>query len=158
MSTGKKYAKILDPNDKEHAEVVVINENGDPISQKEIEAVSQKDNDPRLTFHKDSKDNFSLPIITSKHKENLRIPYSDHVQFETYVLKLENSSTIQDLTTALDGLEDLVHELDFGIKLAKGQGIISILSLLDHDSAQVKKKAAIVIGTAMQVRKDKSDL
>jgi hypothetical protein len=147
LSTGKKYAKIIDPNDNTPSEIIVVNENGDPINQ----AISQKDDNSGLTFHQD--DNFSLPIITSKHKEKLRIPHSDHVQFEMYVSQLDNSSSIQDLTSALDGLEDLVHELDFGIKLAKGQGIIAILSLLNHDSAQVKKKAAIVIGTAMQVRR-----
>lgn len=146
FSTGKKYAKLLDPNDHESSEVIIIDKNGQ-------DSKSQKNNDTSITFHQDTEDlNLPLPIISSKHKENFRISHSDHLQFENYVSQLENSSSIQDLITALDGLEELVHELDFGIKLAKGQGIISILSLLDHDSAQVKKKAAIVIGTAMQVR------
>ncbi|RIA87445.1 armadillo-type protein [Glomus cerebriforme] len=160
FNTGKKHAKILDPNDHESSEVIIINEDGDPIDQEEIEPGhkiigdtsdgSKENKGPSLNFHQDSKDNFSLPIITSRHKENIRIPSSDHIQFELYISQLQNSSSLQVLVSALDGLEDLVHELDFGIKLAKGQGIISILSLLDHDSAQIKKKAAIVIGTAMQ--------
>jgi hypothetical protein len=162
LNTGKKYAKILDPNDNESSEVIIINENGDPIPdhksiKKETSDRSRKNHGYNIKFHKDSKDNnFSLPIITSRHKENLRIPYSDHAQFEIYISQLRNSSSsLQDLISALDGLEDLVHELDFGIKLAKGEGIKSILALLDHDSAQIKKKAAIVIGTAMQVKRYK---
>jgi nucleotide exchange factor SIL1 len=152
FNTGKKYAKILDPNDHESSEVIVIDENGDPINQEEIKP-DQKDESSNLKFHRDSKENnFSLPIVTSRHKENLRIPNSDHVQFEIYISQLQNASSVQDLISALDGLEELVHELDFGIKFAKGQGIKSILKLLDHDSAQIKKKAAIVIGNAMQVR------
>lgn len=162
FSTGKKYAKILDPNDHESSEVIIIDENGDSINQEEIKHDNElkgetsdkliKDEDSDLRFHQVSKDNnFSLPIITSRHKENLRIPNSDHAQFEIYISQLHNTS-IQVLLSALDGLEELVHELDFGIKFANGQGIKSILELLDHESSQIKKKAAIVIGTAMQVR------
>ncbi|CAG8508997.1 508_t:CDS:2 [Funneliformis caledonium] len=162
MSTGKKYAKILDPNDNEtnkSSEVIIIDEHGNPINQEEnasenllITDKSQTNNkDSDLKFHQDSNESiFSHPFITSKHKENVRIPHSDHVQFESYLSQLENSSSIQVINSALDGLEELVHELDFGIKLARSQGIKIILALLDHDSAQIKKKAAIVIGTAMQ--------
>ncbi|RGB37583.1 armadillo-type protein [Rhizophagus diaphanus] len=151
FSTGKKYAKILDPNDHESSEVIVIDENGDPINQEEINHDNELDKDSDLKFHQDSKvNNFSLPIITSRHKENLRIPNSDHAQFEIYISQLQNTSSIQGLISALDGLEELVHELDFGIKFAKDQGIKSILELLDHESSQIKEKAAIVIGTAMQ--------
>ncbi|CAG8534255.1 6905_t:CDS:2 [Diversispora eburnea] len=48
------------------------------------------------------------------------------------------------------GLDELVHELDFSVKLSKGDGLMPIISLLNHDSNEIKKKAALVIGTAMQ--------
>ncbi|CAG8589719.1 3710_t:CDS:2, partial [Diversispora eburnea] len=63
----------------------------------------------------------------------------------------EDEEIFSNILSILDGLEELVHELDFGIKLSKGEGLKSIISLLDHGSNEIKKKAALVIGAAMQL-------
>ncbi|RHZ67644.1 hypothetical protein Glove_300g57 [Diversispora epigaea] len=113
--------------------------------------------------------NYSLPIIQKKpqpqpvpsqrHKENNRISHSDHLLFDNYISQLikslssssqQQQQSLTMILSALDGLEELVHELDFGIKLSKGEGLKSIISLLNHDSNEIKKKAALVIGAAMQ--------
>ncbi|CAG8498098.1 10239_t:CDS:2, partial [Acaulospora morrowiae] len=154
FETGKKYAKILDHNDPRSSEVVLIDEDGSvrqdstehPIKSETDES---NENNSKVIFHyKDSVNviNNTLPNIPSKH-----ISHSDHVLFDNCISQLTQSSLpLKEVISALDGLEDLVHELDFGIKLARGYGLVSVVALLDHDSSEIRKKAALVIGTAMQ--------
>ncbi|CAJ0918356.1 6096_t:CDS:2, partial [Entrophospora sp. SA101] len=137
FSTGKKYAKILDPNDPND------NDSSDIIIVDPIEPNSNNNND-------NIKDDDHANDKKSQSSNN--VPHSDHILFDEYVSQLEKptSHPLTILISVLDGLEDLVHELDFGIKLTKEFGLKYLISLLNFDSDEVKQKAAMVIGTALQ--------
>ncbi|CAG8549101.1 1151_t:CDS:2 [Acaulospora colombiana] len=156
FSTGKKYAKLLDQNDP-RSEVVLIDEEGSIHQDSHLNLVDSGtheslENNPKVNiYYKDSVNfnNNTLPIISSKPSKH--ISHSDHILFDSYVSQLTQSSqSLKIIISVLDGLEDLVHELDFGIKLARGHGLTFIVALLGHGSGEVRKKAALVIGTAMQ--------
>ncbi|CAG8655990.1 9573_t:CDS:2, partial [Dentiscutata erythropus] len=171
--TGKKHAKLLDPNNNEPSDIIIVDKDGsvnsDPV-QSESSEVDVDQDAQALIHHEDSSEvdadqgeqvhihhedsletDSSLPIIPPGHKENLRISHVDNQLFEECISKLINTSqSLHDILSTLDNLEDLVHELDFGIKLARGSGLISVVKLLDNNSNEIKRKAALVIGTAMQ--------
>ncbi|CAG8587268.1 8875_t:CDS:2, partial [Cetraspora pellucida] len=155
FDSGKKYAKLLDHNNNEPTDIIIVDKDGsihsDPAQIESSEVDTNQDAEVRI-HHEDSLEtNSSFPVIPSEHKENFRIPHSDNLLFEECVFKLTTTSqSLHDIISTLDSLEDLVHELEFGIKLAKGNGLISIVKLLDNDSNEVKEKAALVIGTTMQ--------
>ncbi|RIB29893.1 armadillo-type protein [Gigaspora rosea] len=166
LYTGKKHAKLLDHNDNESSDIVIIDKDGsinsDPIQSESINSDPVQiessevdvDQDTKVNIHHEdslkNNNNNSLPIIPPGHKENLRISHGDNLLFEECVSKLTNTQSLHEIISTLDSLEDLVHELDFGIKLARGSGLISVVKLLDNDSNEIKRKAALVIGTAMQ--------
>ncbi|CAG8538343.1 4115_t:CDS:10, partial [Scutellospora calospora] len=158
LTTGKKHAKLLDNNNHESSEIIIVDKDGSVHSdlvQTEPSEVDNNQDSQIFIHHEDSLEtNNSLPIIPSGHKENNRISLSDSLIFEDCIsnltITLQQLQPLNDIISTLDNLEDLVHELDFGIKLAKGNGLISIVKLLEHDSNEIRKKAALVIGTAMQ--------
>ncbi|CAG8469504.1 2097_t:CDS:2 [Cetraspora pellucida] len=153
--SGKKYAKLLDHNNNEPSDIIIVDKDGsihsDPAQIESSEVGTNQDSEVHI-HHEDSLEtNSSFPVIPPGHKENFRIPHSDNLLFEECIFKLTTTSqSLHDIISTLDSLEDLVHELEFGIKLAKGNGLISIVKLLDNDSNEVKEKAALVIGTTMQ--------
>ncbi|CAG8599695.1 9548_t:CDS:2 [Ambispora leptoticha] len=146
INTGMKQAKLLDDADgttsTEHTSVILLDKNGNPIiEEKETsttttileiseEAETETEEQKKATFHKQSDEkNSSLPLLINTPKPNKHIPQSDYESFDDNlrILSQSHDAPIQELINALDGLEDLVHELDF-----------------------VKVKAATVLGTAMQ--------
>ncbi|CAJ0864298.1 833_t:CDS:2, partial [Entrophospora sp. SA101] len=187
FSTGKKYAKILDPNDpndNDSSDIIIVdpiepnsNNNNDNIKDddhaNDKKSQSSNSQDFKVTIHQSpsSSPSFSSPpsfdsdnnnninsnyefqkLLLLHNKNDRDVPHSDHILFDEYVSQLEKptSHPLTILISVLDGLEDLVHELDFGIKLTKEFGLKYLISLLNFDSDEVKQKAAMVIGTALQ--------
>ena len=152
METGKKYAKLndnpptTDVQALDTSDAKLDSENGSP-GFNHNNSSSQPVAGPKITFHGHLPQNDS-----DRHIPNEKIPLSEHGRFDGYVkiLKTDNID-MKELLEALEGLEDLVHELDFGVKLAKGEGLELIVKLFKHEENRVKKMAAIVLGSAMQV-------
>ncbi|CAG8529447.1 7790_t:CDS:2 [Paraglomus occultum] len=148
METGKKYAKLNDNSPVTDVQTIDISnaeldsENSSPYNNSSSQPVAG----PKVTFHGHLPQNH-----TDNHSPNKKIPLSEHERFDDYVNILKNDNIdVKELLGALEELEDLVHELEFGIKLAKGEGLELIVKLFEHDENRVKKMAAVVVGSAMQ--------
>ncbi|KAG9298193.1 hypothetical protein G9A89_002681 [Geosiphon pyriformis] len=151
INTGQRHAKLISATTVEDSAAIIVLDKNQTISMKESE--KEEMNNSKTNFHLPSSEkvNSTLPLVSMADKPNKHVPQSDHHLFEEYIASLSsNDTTNTQLLQALDGLEELVHELDFGVKLARGDGIFVILRLLTHQENEVKKKAATVLGTAMQ--------
>jgi len=156
METGKKYAKLddnpptTDVQSLDISDAQLDSENG-PASLSTGFNYNNSSSQPitgsKITFHGNLPQN-----DTDYHIPNKKISLSEHERFDDYlrILRTDNID-MKELLGALEGLEDLVHELDFGIKFANGEGLELIVKLFDHKENKVKKMAAIVVGSAMQV-------
>ncbi|CAG8448235.1 2144_t:CDS:2 [Ambispora gerdemannii] len=164
INTGMRQAKLLDADETatERTSVILLDENGNSIIKEETSittTISKIDEEieietpKKANFHKQSDEkNSSLPLLVNTPKPNKHIPHSDYESFDGHLKTLSQShdAPIQELINALDGLEDLVHELDFGVRFANSDGVLMVIELLYHINNEVKVKAATVLGTAMQ--------
>ena len=144
LETGKKEAKLNDGEggDEEESKGVAIVE---PVESEEKEV-------PTFQLH-------NQQVLQSTDQGSIRPPASgngDGASFYSSQETLKNASDSPDpdvLLPALEILEDLSHDIYWGLALAKDrstvQKLLSLLSLNSSD-AQVKAGAALVFGTALQ--------
>lgn len=185
MSTGKKYAKLLDDNDKEaqdsdmnHAVVVhkdgsVEHVNKPKSSHKHHHEKSHQDSSEKAkTMHKPKEIHRPKPYLPQSDTNNfytalgnLYAESADHVLLESvdHVILKSLESTDHVILKSLDTLEDLCHEIDFGVLLAQDlvmpngteplniTGLSIVTSFLSGKySDKIQARAATVIGTAVQ--------
>src|SRR5438270_14034021 len=77
----------------------------------------------------------------------------DNDLFEACVMVLaDKNTTSAEAVLALNGLEELVHQIDFGVRLGEGEGLVAVMRWLDDEDGNARSWAAMVIGAAVQVR------
>ncbi|KAG0252694.1 hypothetical protein DFQ27_007897 [Actinomortierella ambigua] len=171
FATHKKYAKLMDPNEKV-----------DPSDPRN--AVLVVDTDQTGTQHHDLSDSTQATFDTNDqqqeakqepsggatilndlpefHKPNPRLTLDDHAAFTEYLSVIESAdSALTHVEMALEELGELVSEMDFGLRLAQGSGLRSVMELLvchPDTAAQglcdrervLRSNAALVVGNAVQ--------
>ncbi|KTW26827.1 uncharacterized protein T551_03289 [Pneumocystis jirovecii RU7] len=136
FNTGIKEAKIMDEGDENKNSVILVYQDG------HIQSTEPVDKE-----------------IPHSHldeiKPNLKIPQEDHDQFSMALSFLESDKyqeSEEDLTNILLLLEELSHELEFGIRICKSRIIVEHLMhlLKSSKSIHVKKLAITVLGSSLQ--------
>lgn len=135
LETGLKEARLLSDTDRQ---------DGDRSSDMALVPGEEVRNDPSNAAEASPK-----PYPPSKALHG-----SDLGNFNEALDVLGQSSICnQNTKDALDILEELVHELEFGLKLAdakKSKGLEMVLHLLQSQDATCRSKAALVLGSALR--------
>jgi len=129
FETGAKEAKLVDPSEvlDENQTAVLISPDG------EIEPLEEE------------------KVVLENHKPNPWISQDDHSSFSENIATLTSISLHDPLALpTLQALEELAHEIDFGIKIAQGRGMESLLNFLASQDSEIRAMAAMVIGSALQ--------
>lgn len=135
METGLKEAKLLLPEDME----------------------SQDASDLALVPGEEAKEAI-IPVASQTpepYPPSRPLPGSDFALFDHAIKSLQSSEICTvEIQQALDTLEELAHELEFGLRTIdqrKSNGLETLLRLLQHSSdAQCRAKAAMVLGSALR--------
>ncbi|KAL1924329.1 uncharacterized protein VTP21DRAFT_7364 [Calcarisporiella thermophila] len=153
FGTGKKYAKLdNEPFSEGTSSIVLVKpeENKDENSRpailhkpSELDEIVKNDENPILS-----------PAL-NPNKPNPHIPQSDREAFDQYIKTLRTLYTPtpashDELIVALDGLEELSHELDFGVRLTEDSAMKVLMELLKSPKSELRSKAALVMGVACQ--------
>ncbi|ODQ52360.1 hypothetical protein SAICODRAFT_19928 [Saitoella complicata NRRL Y-17804] len=129
METGAREAKLLADEPDENLAMVVVN----PEDGAQVISVEEP------------------PDPAQHHKPNARIPIGDFEVFEDAVSKVMSpKSSTSDLTSAFAALEDLAHEMDFGIKLVKKPILTRLVEMLSHASPQIRSNTALILGSTLR--------
>ncbi|KAG5518975.1 hypothetical protein PMAC_002506 [Pneumocystis sp. 'macacae'] len=136
FNTGIKEAKIMDENEENKNSVILIYQDG------HIKA-TEPDDEKIPYSHLD------------EIKPNLKIPQEDHDQFSmalTFLASDKYQDSEENLINILLLLEELSHELEFGIRICKSRIIIERLIhlLKNSESVHVKKLVVTVLGSSLQ--------
>ncbi|ORY05420.1 hypothetical protein K493DRAFT_296471 [Basidiobolus meristosporus CBS 931.73] len=146
--TGEKEAKLMDNEDTTADHSLTVN----PEEEYSIVPVSN-DTDPAQQVVEDTVPPKFNSEFRDSSKPNARIPQSDHQRFEANLKVVSNPTEYEEveLLEALDSMEDLVHEIDFGKLLAKNDGLGQVADFMDTKwSDAIRLKAATIIGSAVQ--------
>ncbi|BFZ53621.1 nucleotide exchange factor sil1 [Savitreella phatthalungensis] len=147
VSTGERFAKLVDPNDHSGDVVVVDGDTGgievtpDTVPAAEVFSGATVLKDQDSTPHPPNK----APL-----------PSGEREEFRHGLDTLVNShggsgSCSEELIGALDSLEELVHELEFGLALVeRAGGVEALLSQLSSVEETCRMKAALVLGSALR--------
>ncbi len=158
LETGLKEGKWMDENEHASADegalIPIPNPNSGDVSRLGGMAGGQETGD------KDRGKSSSRPI---PYKPNPKIQDGEHELFLTSISNLHSTSASSSspsgvacsdkILGALDTLEDLVHELDFGARLIdriKSDALDTILQLIGSSDVRCRSKAALVLGSALQ--------
>lgn len=137
LETGLKEAKIniVDPSDSTNNAVVVL---PDPEPDSEPEPPKQKPN-PLA-----SSDGAIKPPVSASAGEALA--FSDSLD----ILSNHQSHTPTELSHALLSLEDLVHEIYWGLQISSPKYVSPLLTLISRSPiAKLRSNAALVLGSAL---------
>ncbi|KAG4306397.1 hypothetical protein PORY_000385 [Pneumocystis oryctolagi] len=134
FNTGVKEAKIMDENEKEENNIILVYQN----AHTQTTIINQK---------KPISDKYEI-------KPNLKIPQEDREKFSIALtfLTSNNYNNSKDLIDILSLLEELSHELEFGIEICKSRIVVEHLIhlLKSSESVHVKKLAITVLGASLQ--------
>ncbi|KAI9294171.1 hypothetical protein K502DRAFT_366054 [Neoconidiobolus thromboides FSU 785] len=124
LQNGEKMAKLLDTAENKGNEVIVL---------------KNKDN---------NKNTPSLKSGTRTHKENA----SDRGKFNDSIAQLQNlDADKESITEALENLEELVHDINFGLDLVNSDVFVNLLDLLRPIwPSKLRILSAKVIGSSIQ--------
>lgn len=146
MQTGLQEAKLLDESDKTDTEdpnkkaiEVVVNEEEGLIPLEEEKEVPEDESDVKL-----------------KHQvKNLE---SSHHELSPSLETLQNykAATAPVLTSALESLADLGHELDFGALIVKQENLQPLLSIIQDTSflPSIRETAVRALGASLRNNPD----
>lgn len=146
MQTGLQEAKLLDESDKTDTEdpnkkaiEVVVNEEEGLIPLEEEKEVPEDESDVKL-----------------KHQvKNLE---SSHHELSPSLETLQNykAATAPVLTSALESLADLGHELDFGALIVKQENLQPLLSIIQDTSLlpSIRETAVRALGASLRNNPD----
>lgn len=130
----------MDPDDSSDTSVIILDEENDkttyipeslldPSAQRVLKAPSSEGN--------------------PKYLANV----GDDDLFNACVMVLADADTTSvEAFQALEALEELVHQIDFGVRFAEGEGMEETVRWLESTDPAVKGKVAMVISAAVQVR------
>ncbi|RUS25196.1 hypothetical protein BC938DRAFT_472500 [Jimgerdemannia flammicorona] len=149
FTTGLKEAKLIDPTDTTDTAVVVIDTDNGNVVHTTDQAVN-----PTL-HHPSDLEAVTDPSLPPVGKAAANPKYlstvGDDDLYDACVLVLADTNTTSaEAALALEGLEELVHQIDMGVKFGEGQGIVTVMKWLDDADKAVRSAAAIVIGAAVQ--------
>ncbi|KAG5357617.1 Nucleotide exchange factor SIL1 [Yarrowia sp. C11] len=155
---GVKEAKINDPNEEVEGVAVAVSDEV-PEGEVVIEDLTGEVEDEGLSANEKVQRAIEKAIkekrIKEGHKPNPNIPESDHQTFteavgalRDYVLNEKSAK----LPIALSQLEELAHEIDFGIALSDVDPLNALLHVLDDAKVDVETKimAARTIGASLR--------
>ncbi|CCG83302.1 Predicted protein [Taphrina deformans PYCC 5710] len=92
-----------------------------------------------------------LAIVPGEEVHETSTTLTEHKEKPFPPTKPLDGSDRPTVLSALDSLEDLVHELEFGLELVKSADALSrLLHFLQDSSAICRAKAALVLGSALQ--------
>ncbi|MCJ1314507.1 hypothetical protein MMC25_008189 [Agyrium rufum] len=151
LATGTKEAKLNNPNDDD-----------EEPNQGLVVALTEGEED-RFDVEAEKEDSFQAPegltqaVLQSQSEGPIRPP-TTHIDgegatFSATLHDLETSSDPEILLPALDVLEELAHDIYYGLSLSKDRGsmhrLFDFLSI-NYTNPRVKASAALVFGTAIQ--------
>lgn len=150
---GVKEAKINDPNEEVEGVAVAV---GEPEAEIEIEDLTgEEDLNANQKVQRAIEKAIKEKRIKEGHKPNVNIPESDHQTFTDAVgalrdYKLNGHAAM--LPIALSQLEELAHEIDFGIALSEADPLSALLEVLEDAKVDVESKimAARTIGASLR--------
>ncbi|KAJ3228081.1 nucleotide exchange factor sil1 [Clydaea vesicula] len=156
MTTGKKYAKILqaesDANEENAVKLNLNNNNAKQIvlSSGITEGDGNKHSDTVRVTKKVLK-NESAQLKPKKNiKHNSKVGTVERNAFNDFVDDLPTLPK-KELIEKLDKLEEILHEVDWSWEfIITKNGVNYILELLKHDDSVVRQKAALVLGSCLQ--------
>lgn len=148
METGLQEAKILDENEPE------------PVDSTAVELVPDNDTEDliELDDHPEPEDNPEDSIIRQNIKAAAGAPVQDHSELSTSLAVVKNYKTtdISNLTSALESLADLAHEIDFGSRIMDTNNLPVLLSIVQDKQTplSVQEIAVRVIGASLRNNPD----
>lgn len=154
---GVKEAKINDPNEEIEGVAVAV---GEEVPEDEIVIEDLTgEGDEGLSANEKVQRAIEKAIkekrIKEGHKPNPNIPESDHQTFTDAVAALRDyklNGKAAMLPIALSQLEELAHEIDFGIALSDHDPLDALLQVLDDAKVDVESKimAARTVGASLR--------
>lgn len=164
VTTGEVRAKLNEDETSKTAVLKTVVLEPDTVSVKELVSVGTQTSE--LEIHPEPK---TVSVKVEEEKEpdfsgftsKQRYTQSDEERYLTSLAVLirrsneteQDEGKIKEMLLAMEEVENLVHTIAFGIKLSKGKGMVTVMDLLNHKDERVRKSAALVLGSAMQVRK-----
>ncbi|CAG80301.1 nucleotide exchange factor SIL1 [Yarrowia lipolytica] len=155
---GVKEAKINDPNEEVEGVAVAVGEEV-PEGEVVIEDLTEENGDEGISANEKVQRAIEKAIkekrIKEGHKPNPNIPESDHQTFSDAVAALRDykvNGQAAMLPIALSQLEELSHEIDFGIALSDVDPLNALLQILEDAKVDVESKimAARTIGASLR--------
>ncbi|KAG0234706.1 hypothetical protein BGW41_001026 [Actinomortierella wolfii] len=170
FETHKKYAKLMgrkEPVDgsQEHRAVVVVDTDKTGTQHHDLGSSMQATFDAHDQQEQQQEPSSGPNILNNMpefHKPNPHITMDEHAAFTEYLAIIESTeSSLRQVEAALEELGELVSEMDFGLRLAQGSGLRSVMELLachPDTAAQslcdreriMRSNAALVVGNAVQ--------
>ncbi|KAK9729280.1 nucleotide exchange factor sil1 [Basidiobolus ranarum] len=147
--TGEKEAKLMDNEDTTPDLSLSINREDEGYSVVPLDNVTES---VEQSVEDVDSQKFSTPPADTS-KPNAKIPISDHQRFvaDLEVIMKPHDFDENRLSEALDSMEDLVHEIDFGKLLAKDDGLSAVVNLMSPKwPVDIRLKSATIIGSAVQ--------
>ncbi|KAG5365690.1 Nucleotide exchange factor SIL1 [Yarrowia sp. B02] len=153
---GVKEAKLNDPNEEVEGVAVAV---GEEVPEAEIEIEDLTGEDEGLSANEKVQRAIEKAIkekrIKEGHKPNPNIPESDHQTFSDAVAALKDYVVNKKdamLPIALSQLEELSHEIDFGIALSDVDPLKALLKVIEDGKIDVESKvmAARTIGASLR--------
>jgi nucleotide exchange factor SIL1 len=117
----------------------------------------------------DTKETEEIPSNTSEgsksssttKNDRINVSPADFARMQGLVEKLElwsqspQTTLTEDLDDTLSDLEDIVHDYSIGIKFTESNGFNILLSMMRQGEIPLRKKAALVLGSSVQVSESK---
>lgn len=182
FETHKKYAKLIDPEeeDKKDSSIIVVDTDTPGTIQHQVGGSNMP---PPIDLRLDGEPDYaeleessrmklqtafdSIPGLVNLGDSNSQqqqpkpfVPNSEHQLFLDQLSIVKASNDKEAILGALEELQDLASDMDFGLLLSTGEGLKTLTDRLqygsktdtEHDDTRlVRFKAALVIGTAVQV-------
>jgi len=98
------------------------------------------------------------PVDYQWLKEALNNLESDNERLKKLVTKLKECQNVEEIVYALEGIQYFVEDLDLSNDLVKLDGIKQVVSLLTHDSADVRRWSSWIIASLTQNNPNTQDM
>ncbi|EER32665.1 conserved hypothetical protein [Candida tropicalis MYA-3404] len=146
IDTLEKEAKLMDDDIKDEVPVQELVVDGE-VQDHSNEAIQENLQKMHERKH---------PEVKQDHSHRSRVNQDDLNDFDSASLEVEgykpNASDMDRLNTALDTLEELSHDIEFGEKLTTDKNIFqSLLNIADTaNDAKVEEKAYRIMGSSLR--------
>ncbi|KAJ3092734.1 nucleotide exchange factor sil1 [Quaeritorhiza haematococci] len=143
MQTGEREAKLATKEDEHEAQAVQL--------VAEVSTGDQKDGESHpITFQQNDVDDIVGQYLKQKTSKS-SLTAVDRDAFTEFLEELHKTSSLDELSTKLDQLEEIAHHVDYAFELVKSPlGIPTLVDLLSHPIHSIRSKTAVVLGNAVQ--------